>query len=591
MSGHCVKRGLFLLLLHSLLYPAFTFALITGFGTTLNNNSVTVLVNSTLTAGLVPNTSCTFQQSKLSTCLSTTNETEECDVCIARSILIGSTSCTTLSDSVCAAIYKNCKCAPCQRLMEELLQCSLKEIFGCSINCCATVKGDLDVCLTNVLGANQTCDACVAKLIPASVTTCDLFQRQLCGGIANCGCGQCQGTIETFINCAFHDATGCSLTCPASTIPPSATTTAVPAPSGITMAPTGSGRQCNSSQQLLQSCFDKELTSVQQDACNQCVAAKIPNASLPCDAFRSQMCAAIQACPCGNCRPNVQVLLDCTFTASIQCRLQCDQQLPTSSLVPSALMAPSLQKPSVKNNSISPVATPLVLKCTDAQIALRACYLNLGTDKALNCDACVASAAIHALHIQGCNAFAANICPALYSCSCGNCVKEIVHVLDCSLELENCNLNCTKDRLPTILPPTVSPAASTNTSKVTCDNSRPVLQACFDRELGLHNASQCDQCVAKSIPQSFTNCHDFTTAICASIQDCPCGKCRTQIERYVNCSFANTTGCSLACNSSFLLPTLAPAITQTSAAFETTRTSILHLHVLLLPMLLLAMTL
>lgn len=518
------------------------------------------------TPDLAPNTDCDSYQDVFQGCISeqlSSAEKSACDFCVARAIVAAPTeNCDDLNDSVCTAIYRACECGTCQAPLEQLMDCSIREIFSCSVDCeagspaaeptesptvspvvagsptvtpsgldCDAVQANFQSCLDNDIEGGQACENCVASSIPSVVESCSSFETTVCTAISNCSCGSCRGFIQDFVNCAFEETTGCLLDCedaaPTATSSPSidpTSTTATPSD----MSPSSVSDQCSYVRSNLQECFSNNLDETQINECNSCVANSFPAPTDDCNSVTSDVCDSIVTCPCDPCQGEIESLLDCAFQESVGCSLECD-------------FAPD---------------------CNNVQTNLQECMdSHLSPDAAQSCNTCI-SESIPSPDETDCSVFDSVLCPNLATCGCEPCGQAIEDLLNCAfVESNQCQLDCENVATPTMQPG----------SAESCGVERDTLRTCFDSNLSDQEITDCDSCVTNSFPSDFTNCDDLSSAVCTGVAECPCGSCQSIIENFVACSFQDKIGCDVMCES-VLTPTTSespPILEPTTSASMT----------------------
>jgi len=93
----------------------------------------------------------------------------------------------------------------------------------------------------------------------------------------------------------------------------------VPAP---TAAPTDSLRVCEDGESDLRQCYES-IGQEAANACDACVANRIPSSVGSCDELEQVICEAIDDCPCSDCDSELENYLDCAFDAAVGCPISC----------------------------------------------------------------------------------------------------------------------------------------------------------------------------------------------------------------------------------------------------------------------------
>lgn len=129
---------------------------------------------------------------------------------------------------------------------------------------------------------------------------------------------------------------------------------------------------------------------------------------------------------------------------------------------------------------------------------------------------------------------------------------QIVDAYQC-LVGENgcCNAAAASTATSTMSAPSIPPALAPSPTG-SCTNEENNYISCLDTSLSFLDAQSCVDCLSPAIPYSIisTPCAQITTSICSALQNCSCGVCVPEIEKYLSCVVADSLSsfCQLDCS-------------------------------------------
>jgi hypothetical protein len=82
--------------------------------------------------------------------------------------------------------------------------CSMQQVVQCQASSLST-------------SSRLTCQTCISDALLAVVSTCTDLQTNICNALQSCPCGGCASVIESYLDCAYQELVGCTISCSAST--------------------------------------------------------------------------------------------------------------------------------------------------------------------------------------------------------------------------------------------------------------------------------------------------------------------------------------------------------------------------------------
>lgn len=427
---------------------------------------------------------CSNQYSAYQACV---NLNENCEACVSASFPPTDSGCDDYTANICTALDE-CECE-CSNLLTEYIMCNLALAgLECEIECaddttnsttttspsaaptestsdstaaesttpCLSELLAFETCVDALVGSPRECEMCVAESFPALGSSCDTYNDEICGGLEECPCGRCGPLVYDYMKCLltlvdFECSLDCDLASLSPTVSPTITPTSVPT---ITAAPT---LDCSS-------CVQSLVTLDEIEACAD---------------LETQVCSAVDQCPCGDCDGEIVDLLACRLLeAGVNCTIDCTSPtlsptvspttaspsaapivsptpLPTSSpteapaIIPTRAPVSPTRSPTKRPTRV-PTRRPTLAPtpgrpnfdtlCSREQESVEVCYEQESIDVDA-CDDCLVGS--FPTGVPDCIELGRAICGAIDACPCGNCRLSIENYFSCAFqERIGCDLQC-----------------------------------------------------------------------------------------------------------------------------------------------------
>jgi len=236
-----------------------------------------------------------------------------------------------------------------------------------------------------------------------------------------------------------------------------------------------------------------------------------------------------------------------------------------------------------------PTAAPTELKCPVEYDALFSCFrTDMPVSQIEQCTECQLAALDRVPVEATCSETQDLLCPAYFSCPCGNCNDEVLEYFNC-LSFEDsgsgCSINCTLTSEPSPAPsprpslrpsprPTPVPLVKSPTPTVfgsdfpsiiptpnplncapafnnasSCSNSLSSSGGGL-RFLQVDNPPDCYNCFATNLSTiDEVTCEGFESALCQLLDTCQCGRCKPHLANYTSCLLELTgSSCTVNCS-------------------------------------------
>ena len=366
---------------------------------------------------------------------------------------------------------------------------------------------------------------------------------------------------------------------------------ATPSPQPITTtAPAQPSDECRTAETSYQSCLSTTMPDLAQ-SCVDCINT-IPTAlaTADCTAINADYCPGLTQCGCDPCQNAIELYLTCFIQSQnpdASCALSCPNAgSPTPAPEPltryptlAPVTIPVTSSPTMRS-STSATSSPVTGDCESKLSSARACLVSeMDSSGALACTQCVNSAIPSTT--KTCDEIESQMCSAFDTCSCGTCQVLIEDYFTCSYGFLSCDLQCSTSAIPvssapaaalssppTSRPPTTLPIttlapslrttalpsapstvkASSAAPSAGCSAESEGYQMCFNATLDDSTQEACKSCVSATIQASYqSSCDVLQTAVCDSVQFCPCGECGSPLQDYLSC-FYGTDSCPISCD-------------------------------------------
>jgi len=304
---------------------------------------------------------------------------------------------------------------------------------------CDGETSNLSACELALVDQGAACVACyINALGDEEPATCQEGADRFCAGFVPCmdDCGNCVDEVYALLDCVANDAFGesCNIDCQGSsgappTAPPSTTPDDFPP-------------QCEGDFNAVVGCLFQRAD--QGAPCLECVSTALP-ADDPgsCQAGRDEYCANFSSCSdtCGDCVDEVNGYVGCLAEDALGSSCNLDCQGSTGTEAPGG------------------TESPIPAECVDTVTNLIACQLALPGSDSDACQTCWENA-IPEDAPGSCQEGEDQFCAGFDPCkdSCGDCVDEVLAVMDCAADnaLGNCNIDCQVPSAPPPVPPPVN---------------------------------------------------------------------------------------------------------------------------------------
>ena len=314
------------------------------------------------------------------------------------------------------------------------------------------------------------------------------------------------------------------------------------------------------------------LTSFDRSFCNECIldVLKTGSDTGSCSILTDQYCESIDSCNCQGCEDKAHVYFNCRlgYTGCLGDCLETETKPPTKAPVkPTRTAAPTFGNP-----------------CQPLVESYQTCLTTLTFAQVNECVDC-ANRVLQGTSNLSCEAYNSDYCIGFAECtSCGWCRDEITAWVDCQIDGDQCELDCSTVIIPETpvtspvnsLPPTPifnpqptprpTPRPTPAPDPTRCPAEREQYSTC----LATNIASQDDRLACISCVNDASNnapldsCTSFESSLCSGLSQCTiCNVCAELAISYIDCVVSDGQ-CQLDCGGG----SEPPACTSEESAYQ-----------------------